>query len=80
MSIKDLSQSIAMLCVIYVHLVTVCSIQRWFVDGTVNCFTGGHLPLAIVAILILIFHMILVAFVIALILKKVKVSSYSYMF
>ena len=49
-------------------------LQRWFVDGTVKCFSGGHLPLAIMAILILIVYVLLVTFVIALILKKIKVS------
>ena len=49
-------------------------LQRWFVDGSVQCFTGGHLPLAIVAILILMCYMVLIIFVMAVVLKKVKVS------
>ena len=67
------------------YIVTVCTIdfyklpnvllQRWCVDGTVKCFEGGHLPLAIVAILILIFYVLLVSFVIAVVLKKIKVSA-----
>ena len=48
--------------------------QRWFVDGSVKCFTGGHLPLAIVAILILMFYILLIAFVTATAMKKIKVS------
>ena len=48
--------------------------QRWFVDGSVKCFTGGHLPLAIMAILILMFYILLIIFVTAVVLKKVKVS------
>ena len=49
-------------------------IQRWFVDGSVKCFTGGHLPLAIMAILILMLYMLLIVFVTAVVLKKIKVS------
>ena len=61
-------------CCYDVLLLCIYMLQRWFVDGTVKCFTGGHLPLAIVAILILIVYVLLVTFVIALILKKIKVS------
>ena len=50
------------------------SIQRWFVDGSVKCFTGGHLPLAIMAMVILLFYLLLVTFVTAVVLKKIKVS------
>lgn len=28
--------------------------QRWFVDGETQCFTGGHLPLAVVAVIVLL--------------------------
>ena len=28
--------------------------QVWFVDGTVKCFTGGHIPLALWAIFCLL--------------------------
>ena len=49
-------------------------LQRWFVDGSVKCFTGGHLPLAIVAILVLMFYILLMIFVTATVLKKIKVA------
>ena len=49
-------------------------IQRWFIDGTVKCFEDGHLPLAIMAILILIFYVLVTIFVIAVVLKKIKVG------
>ena len=48
--------------------------QRWFVDGSVRCFTDGHLPLAIMAILTLMFCVLLIIFVTAVVLKKIKVS------
>ena len=48
-------------------------IQRWFVDGSVKCFTGGHLPLAIMAILTLMFCVLLIIFVTAIVFKKIKV-------
>ena len=50
-------------------------LQRWFVDGTVNCFEGGHLPLAILAIVILTFYILVVSFIIAVVLKKIKVRT-----
>ena len=50
--------------------------QRWFVDGSVNCFTGGHLPLVIMAILILMLYMLLIIFVTAVVFKKIKVIAY----
>ena len=49
-------------------------LQRWFVDGSVQCFTGSHLPLAIVAMLILICYILLIIFVTAVVLKKIEVS------
>lgn len=30
------------------------TLQRWFVNGNITCFTGGHLPLALLAIILLI--------------------------
>ena len=50
------------------------SLQRWYVDGSVRCFTGGHLPLAIMAILTLMICLLLIIFVTAVVLKKIKVS------
>ena len=52
------------------------SIQRWFVDGSVKCFTGGHLPLAIMAMVILLFYLLLVTVLTAVVLKTIKVSVY----
>ncbi|XP_065898155.1 uncharacterized protein [Dysidea avara] len=45
---------------------------RWYVDDTVTCFTGGHLPLAIVAILVLIFCVLIMVFVTAVVMRKIK--------
>ncbi|XP_065919889.1 uncharacterized protein [Dysidea avara] len=45
---------------------------RWFIDGTVECFVGGHLPLAIVAILTLMFYMMSTIFLVAVVMKKIK--------
>ena len=50
------------------------SIQRWFVDGSVKCFTGGHLPFAIMAVVILLFYLLLVIVLTAVVLKRIKVS------
>ena len=44
-----------------------------------ECFTGGHIPLAIVAILVVVFCILLALFVIAVALKKIQVHYKSYM-
>ena len=31
----------------------VLSPQRWFVNGSIGCFTGWHIPLALLAIAVL---------------------------
>ena len=41
-----------------------------------KCFTGGHLPLAIVAILVLIFCVLVMVFVTAVVMRKIKVCVY----
>ncbi|XP_065907348.1 uncharacterized protein, partial [Dysidea avara] len=45
---------------------------RWFEDGTVECFVGGHLPLALLAITVLIFYVALIIFVVAVVMRKIK--------
>ena len=52
-------------------------LQRWFVDGTVKCFTGGHAGLATFAILLLIMCMVLIVALVAVVMGKVKVKGYS---
>jgi len=44
------------------------------VDGTVECFAGGHLALTLVAALVLIFYILLIVFVVAVVMKKIKVE------
>ena len=48
-----MSQSV----LLYQHTIAVCVVvvllQRWYIDGTVKCFNGGHAPLGILAILVL---------------------------
>lgn len=34
--------------------------QRWFIDGEVHCFTGGHLPLALLAMAVLLLCFLLI--------------------
>jgi len=46
------------------------------VDGTVECFTGGHLALAFVAVLVLTFYIFLIVFVVAVVMKKIKVKHF----
>ena len=37
--------------------------SRWYVNGNVECFRGGHAPLAILAILVLLFAVLLIPFI-----------------
>ena len=48
-------------------------IQRWFVDGSVKCFRGGHLPLALVAMAVLAMCVALTIIITAIVMKKLKV-------
>ncbi|XP_065907172.1 uncharacterized protein [Dysidea avara] len=45
---------------------------RWFVDGTVECFSGGHAGLAIFAILVLILCTLLIIALVVVVLGKFK--------
>lgn len=36
------------------------SSARWYIDGSVGCFTGGHIPLSLLAMVILLFAAVLV--------------------
>ena len=47
--------------------------QRWYVDGTVECFTGGHAALAVFAITILGLCAALIVIMVAITMGKVKV-------
>ncbi|XP_065909021.1 uncharacterized protein [Dysidea avara] len=46
--------------------------MRWFVDGTVECFSGGHAGLATFAILVLIVCTLLIITLVVVVLGKVK--------
>ena len=48
-------------------------IQRWYIDGTVECFTGSHLVLALLAMLVLTLCVILIIIVIVINTGKLKV-------
>eukprot|EP00731_Ephydatia_muelleri_P036670 Em0302g2a len=47
-------------------------IFRWYVDGTVECFTQGHLPLALFAILALVLEAGLIPLVVMISMEKLK--------
>ena len=38
-------------------------IQRWYVNGNVECFSGGHIILGVLAIVVLIFCILLIPLV-----------------
>ena len=46
-------------------------LQRWYVDGDIQCFTGGHIPLALFAMLTLA---LCVAIVPTLVIVSLKVN------
>ena len=48
------------------------SLQRWFVNGEVECFTGGHVALGLLAILVLLVSLLLIPFVFLLATGRVK--------
>ena len=58
-------------CTIYIPLYT----QRWYVDGTVECFTGGHAALAVFAILVLAVCVIVIVMVAVIAVGRHKVYS-----
>ena len=47
----------------------------WYTDGTIECFTGNHLVLAIFAILMLTLCVILIIIVTVIATGKLKVSN-----
>ena len=48
--------------------------QRWYIDGTVECFTGGHAALAVFAIIILGLCAALIVVVAAITMEKLKLE------
>ena len=56
----------------YSNILLLCS-QRWYIDGTVECFAGEHIPLAIVASLVLVFCGLLIVFLAVVVKEKSKV-------
>lgn len=43
--------------------------QRWYVNGDIRCFTGGHVPLAMFAILILALCLLIIPTLIVIAVK-----------
>ena len=50
-------------------------VQRWYVDGTVECFVGEHAPLAISAISVLIFCVLLALLMLVIVIRNTKVCN-----
>ena len=49
--------------------------QRWYIDGTVECCTGGHAALAVFAILVLGFCAVIIVAAALFAMEKVKVCN-----
>ena len=58
----------------HTHCLLLYFLQRWYIDGTVECFTGGHAILASFAILVLIVCIVLIATVMAIVMGKPEVA------
>ena len=54
---------------------SIIFIQRWYVDGSVECFVGEHAPLAISAILVLLFCVLVILLMVAIVMRKIKVCN-----
>ena len=62
--------------VIYISTaVLLLYIQRWYIDGIVECFAGEHIPLAIMASLVLVLCGLLIVFLTVVMKKKSKVAT-----
>lgn len=46
--------------------------QRWYVNGDVACYRGLHLPLALLAIIVLVASFMAIPFTAFIAIKKVK--------
>ena len=46
--------------------------QVWFINGDVECFTGGHTPLALLAMLVLLFCFLFIPLCCILAMLKVE--------
>lgn len=57
-------------CLTIMH---ACVLKVWFVDGTVECFTGSHAGLATFAIIVLVLSITLMIFTLLVSLRKIKV-------
>ena len=53
-------------------------LQRWFVNGEVECFTGSHVALGLLAILVLLVSLLLIPFVFLLAIGRVKMVGYKF--
>ena len=52
--------------------------QRWHIDGMVECYDKDHLPLAILAIIVLIFCAMVIILMAAVVKQKIKVVTAVY--
>ena len=48
--------------------------QRWFVDGNIECFTGGHIPLSLLAIAVLVLTVTLVPLIGLISTKRILIK------
>ena len=49
-------------------------LQRWFINGTRNCFTGSHVSLGLWSIVVLLVCSVLIPFLVLVAVKIIKVG------
>ena len=52
--------------------------QRWHIDGTVECYDKEHLLLAILAIIVVLFCALVIILMAAIVKRKIKVVTAVY--
>ena len=56
----------------YIHTYT----QRWYIDGSIQCFSGGHIPLSMVAILMISALVAFIPMTLVFSLKEFEVTKF----
>ncbi len=60
---------------LWVHL--YFSLQRWYMNGNIECFTNGHVPLALLSLAMLLLFLVLLPVAIVYTTQCSKVSEYN---
>ena len=64
--------SVSIIIVYYLSVNDSIISQRWYVNGEIECFTGGHIPLALLAIIVLLGTLFILPFIVLVATGKLK--------